>query len=73
MSCQAHRCQISVLSGQGYYVSLFQGVWSPGAHDRGEIPLIPSQRMTLSHGRGVDFDALIIQVLSNLECRVGLV
>lgn len=54
-------------------MSLFQGVWSPGAHDRGEIPLIPSQRMTLSHGRGVDFDALIIQVLSNLECRVGLV
>ena len=44
-----------------------------GAHDRGEIPLIPSQRMTLSHGRGVDFDALIIQVLSNLGCRVGLV
>ena len=54
-------------------MSLFQGVWSPGAHDRGKIPLIPSWGITSSHGRGVDFDALIIHVLSNLECRVGLV
>lgn len=42
-------------------------------HDRGKIPLIPSWGITSSHGRGVDFDALIIHVLSNLECRVGLV